>query len=104
MPHMEWLVILINISRFNDRWYGIWKNEGGGTATDMAGMMMGMNIANQMMNQMNQNTPNQPAVSQDDQSHSPQQTAEQKRPNFCPNCGTKTGNANFCSNCGQKLI
>lgn len=80
------------------------KMKGGGTATDMAGMMMGMNIANQMMNQMNQNTPNQPAVSQDGQSHSPQQTADQKRPNFCPNCGTKTGNANFCSNCGQKLI
>ncbi|WP_430750650.1 zinc ribbon domain-containing protein, partial [Heyndrickxia sporothermodurans] len=28
----------------------------------------------------------------------------QKKPNFCPNCGTKTGEANFCPNCGQKLI
>jgi hypothetical protein len=26
------------------------------------------------------------------------------KPNFSPNCGTKTGAANFCPNCGQKLI
>lgn len=26
-----------------------------------------------------------------------------KRPNFCPNCGTKNEGANFCPNCGQKL-
>ncbi|PTY80673.1 hypothetical protein B5V89_00635 [Heyndrickxia sporothermodurans] len=74
------------------------KMSGSGTASDMAGMMMGMNVANQMMNQMNQNQPNQ-APSQ------PQAQADgQKKPNFCPNCGTKTGEANFCPNCGQKLI
>lgn len=26
------------------------------------------------------------------------------KPNFCPNCGTKTGGGNFCSNCGTKLV
>ncbi|MEC0672070.1 hypothetical protein P9D47_06165 [Bacillus haynesii] len=31
------------------------KMTGGGAASDMAGMMMGMNVANQMLNQMNQN-------------------------------------------------
>ncbi|KYC85938.1 hypothetical protein B4102_4092 [Heyndrickxia sporothermodurans] len=80
------------------------KMSGSGTASDMAGMMMGMNVANQMMNQMNptnQTNQNQsnPAPSQ------PQAQADgQKKPNFCPNCGTKTGEANFCPNCGQKLI
>jgi len=76
------------------------KMSGGSTASDMAGMMMGMNVANQMLNKMNQN---QSAGSQNvpDQSH-PQGEVQQK-PNFCPNCGTKTQGANFCSNCGQKL-
>ena len=28
----------------------------------------------------------------------------QAKPNFCPNCGAKTGEANFCPNCGHKLV
>ena len=71
------------------------KMSGGGAASDMAGMMMGMNIANKMMNQMNQ-----PSQNQSD----PPQMGGQKGPNFCPNCGTKAAGANFCSNCGQKLM
>lgn len=71
------------------------KSSGGGVATDMAGMMMGMNIANQMM--QNMNTPSQPG------NNIPANTTSVK-PNFCPNCGTKTGDANFCPNCGFKLI
>lgn len=70
------------------------KGAGGSAASDMAGMMMGMNMANQMMqnmNNINQNTPSSSA------SHN-------VKPNFCPNCGQKTGEANFCPNCGQKLI
>ncbi|QQZ09071.1 SPFH domain-containing protein [Heyndrickxia vini] len=80
------------------------KMSGSGTASDMAGMMMGMNVANQMMNQMNQS--NQTNQNQSNQAPSqPQaQVDGQKKPNFCPNCGTKTGEANFCPNCGQKLI
>ncbi|TWM21935.1 hypothetical protein CHCC14821_0779 [Bacillus paralicheniformis] len=73
------------------------KMTGGGAASDMAGMMMGMNVANQMMNQMNQN--------QQAQTPTPQSTPKAgAKPNFCPNCGTKTGEANFCPNCGQKLV
>ncbi|GIN87543.1 hypothetical protein J6TS2_39290 [Heyndrickxia sporothermodurans] len=80
------------------------KMKGGGAASDMAGMMMGMNFANQMMNQMNQNSQNQAAPAQAAQATPLPMDGDQKRPNFCPNCGTKTGPANFCSNCGQKLI
>lgn len=61
------------------------KVKGGGVASDMAGMMMGMNVANQMMKNVNE-TQNNP------------------KPNFCPNCGEKTTGANFCPNCGQKLV
>ncbi|MCY8611870.1 SPFH domain-containing protein [Bacillus haynesii] len=73
------------------------KMTGGGAASDMAGMMMGMNVANQMMNQLNQN--------QQAQTQTPPSTPQAAaKPNFCPNCGTKTGEANFCPNCGQKLV
>ncbi len=67
--------------------------KGGGAASDMAGMMMGMTYANQMMQNMNQtvNQQNAPAGQSG------------TKPNFCPNCGQKTGAANFCHNCGQKL-
>lgn len=68
--------------------------HGGGVATDMAGMMMGMNIANQMMQNMNQS--GAPVGNAGN-------GAAGAKPNFCPNCGQKTGDANFCSNCGQKL-
>lgn len=81
--------------------------KGGGVASDMAGMMMGMNMANQMMQNMNQNQPGNAhpgAGSQGPAGANPGQgTPGGSKPNFCPNCGTKTGDANFCSNCGQKL-
>lgn len=64
--------------------------RGGGAASDMAGMMMGMNMANQMMKNMNQGSGPNPQGN--------------TKPNFCPNCGTKTEAANFCPNCGQKLV
>ncbi|WNS75408.1 SPFH domain-containing protein [Bacillus sp. DTU_2020_1000418_1_SI_GHA_SEK_038] len=80
------------------------KMSGGGAASDMAGMMMGMNIAGKMLNQMNQQADNQPAPSQNPQPPAQQNAGNQKRPNFCPNCGTKTGEGNFCSNCGHKLV
>lgn len=74
------------------------KVQGGGTAADMAGMMMGMNVANQMMQNMNQaNTQNQANLQN-------QTNGNSTKPNFCPNCGQKTGSANFCPNCGQKLV
>ena len=77
--------------------------KGGGAAADMAGMMMGMNIANEMMKNMNANQ----KPSSDNQSEpnpAPSvSSSEGKKPNFCPNCGTKNEGANFCPNCGQKL-
>lgn len=71
------------------------KMKSGGTVSDMAGMMMGMNIANQMLQNMNQNTSSNGLGTSSNTG---------TKPNFCPNCGQKTGAANFCPNCGQKLI
>ncbi|HLR34580.1 MAG TPA: SPFH domain-containing protein [Tissierellales bacterium] len=72
------------------------KVKGGGAASDMAGMMMGMNVAKEMMEDMNQDK---------GRTQNPNDISESKqRPNFCPNCGHKTGEANFCSNCGHKLV
>lgn len=76
------------------------KVRGGGTASDMAGMMMGMNMAGQMMKNMNEAMQG----SQPGQNQQPQQNNSTTKPNFCPNCGQKTGEANFCPNCGQKLV
>ncbi|MDF2801123.1 MAG: ydjI [Anaerocolumna sp.] len=87
------------------------KLGGGGIASDMAGMVMGINLAGQVMNNMNA-TPNpSPSVSFPGTGHpdsgytsgQTEQTSSQK-PNFCPNCGQKTGNTNFCPNCGNKLV
>lgn len=75
------------------------KVKGGGVASDMAGMMMGMTMANQMMQNIN-NQNNQ--AGNGNQGNTQNQPAETK-PNFCPNCGQKTGVSNFCPNCGQKL-
>ncbi|MCI8550521.1 MAG: hypothetical protein HFI68_08045 [Lachnospiraceae bacterium] len=61
---------------------------GGRMAVDMAGMQMGMMMGQQMVNQM---------TGQGGQASGGQ------KPNFCPDCGTKTNGANFCPNCGRKL-
>lgn len=72
------------------------NNPAASTATSMAGMMVGMQMANQMMNNMNGMQNQGQPVQQ------PMQGGV--KPNFCPNCGQKTGDSNFCPNCGQKLI
>lgn len=78
------------------------KVRGGGTTSDMAGMMMGMNMANQMLKNINQ------ANSQTVQNQQPAagqgQNGTKVKPNFCPNCGSKTSDGNFCPNCGYKLV
>lgn len=79
------------------------KVKGGGTASDMAGMMMGMNMANQMLQNMNPNN-SSPANNINNQPSHPNATSDSAKPNFCPNCGQKTGSSNFCPNCGQKLV
>lgn len=70
------------------------KIKSGGTAGDMAGMMMGMSVAKEMMDQMKQTNPRQ---------NEPHKSSSGNIPNFCPNCGEKTSGGNFCSNCGHKL-
>lgn len=96
--------------------------NGGGVASDMMGMMMGMNVAGQMMKNMNgamqqmgemgmqgaagtpdmQNAPSAGAPGTPDVQGA--SSASDTKPNFCPNCGQKTGEGNFCPNCGQKLM
>lgn len=87
--------------------------KSGGTASDMMGMMMGANMANQMMQNMNNGFANQNPTSPNNNMPANNipinnttangTSASVNKPNFCPNCGQKTGDANFCSNCGQKL-
>ncbi|HWT73387.1 MAG TPA: SPFH domain-containing protein [Mobilitalea sp.] len=79
------------------------KMHGGGVASDMAGMMMGMNMANQMMQNVN-NANHQNTANALNQANNTPNDQSGTKPNFCPNCGTKTGSANFCPNCGQKLV
>ena len=83
---------------------------GGGNSTmgNMAEMMMGMTMANQMMNNMGMGMNQQQAAPQQ---AAPQQAAPQAAapaaggaiPKFCPNCGTPTNGAKFCGNCGTQL-
>lgn len=77
--------------------------QGGGAAADMAGMMMGMNLAGEMMKNLSQN----PAAGQHPNAIAGTGAGAAgnaaARPNFCPNCGAKNEGANFCPNCGQKL-
>ena len=77
------------------------KLQGGSMASDMAVMMMGMQMAGQMMNQMNGQM-NQSNTGMPNGGNAPAGNTGAK-PNFCPNCGTKTNGGNFCPNCGQKL-
>ena len=72
------------------------RGNGGGTASDMAGMAMGMAMGQQMASQMAQNVNSA-------QNFNPGASGG-AAPNFCPKCGTKTNGANFCPNCGQKLV
>lgn len=86
-------------------------------ANQMAGMQMGMMMGQQMVNSMQGNVNNMtnaaaginiPAGQQmnngNQQNSQTGQTANSTVPNFCPNCGNKTGGANFCPNCGAKLV
>lgn len=79
------------------------KGNGGGTASDMAGMAMGMAMGQQMAAQMQsgfgqpENAAVQPGFAQQPAA------GGGSVPNFCPNCGTKTNGGNFCSNCGNSL-
>ncbi|MGG3855146.1 SPFH domain-containing protein [Caldifermentibacillus hisashii] len=75
------------------------KTSGGGAASDVAGMMMGMNIAKEMMKNMGGDEKD--GANSVEQTPSPTDTT--KRVNFCPNCGEKNTGTKFCPNCGYKL-
>ncbi|WP_308786945.1 SPFH domain-containing protein [Planomicrobium stackebrandtii] len=82
------------------------KSSGSNTASDMAGMMMGMNIAKEMMDDQKESS----AGSQENtagagsgDSAAQSDGSEKTVPKFCPNCGQKNEGAKFCPNCGQKL-
>ncbi len=79
------------------------KMSSGGAASDMAGMVMGMNIAGKMMNQMNQPPNNQPSTSENTDT-SLARADGQKRPNFCPNCGTKQEEPISALTVGKSLV
>jgi membrane protease subunit (stomatin/prohibitin family) len=89
------------------------KLQSGGMAADAAGMMMGMNMAKEMMKGMNgdggQQGGNGGGSGQQGSSNASGQQSSGSapsgggKPNFCPNCGAKNEGANFCPNCGQKL-
>ena len=79
------------------------KVKGGGAASDMAGMMMGMNVANEMMKNMNQSAPSKDQNENEEANATSTSSSTGKKPNFCPNCGEKNSGANFCPNCGEKL-
>ncbi|MDU6984612.1 MAG: SPFH domain-containing protein [Terrisporobacter othiniensis] len=69
--------------------------SGGSMASDMAGIQVGMMMGQEMINNMNNKPQN---------NETQEGTSSGKKPNFCPNCGTKNEGANFCPNCGTKLI
>lgn len=75
--------------------------QGGGVASDIAGMMFGMNAVNEMMKNMNSSQ--KPAADAGAAASGSPSSEGGKKPNFCPNCGTKNEGSNFCPNCGQKL-
>jgi len=97
------------------------KIKGGGTASDMTGMMMGMNIANEMMRNMREGSQTnqenvEPSQQQTNQakaqaSQQEQQTNQanaqasqqkQQTNQSAPASGEKGNIPNFCPNCGTK--
>ncbi|ALS74790.1 hypothetical protein AUC31_05940 [Planococcus rifietoensis] len=79
------------------------KSSGSNTASDMAGMMMGMNIAKEMMDDQKESS-SASGQTGGGSTASSGSAGEQQGPNFCPNCGEKVSGAKFCPNCGQKLV
>lgn len=78
------------------------KVKGGGAAADMAGMMMGMQLAKEMM--QNMNLPAPPTGTKAHGNAPPASGKAGAQPNFCPNCGRKNEGTNFCPQCGHKLV
>lgn len=76
----------------------------GDMAGTMAGMSMGMAVGQQMADQMRRQSTDENSSAQKASAGGSAEKSGRKGPNFCPNCGTRTGGMNFCPNCGMKLI
>ncbi|MDE5931367.1 MAG: SPFH domain-containing protein [Lachnospiraceae bacterium] len=76
-------------------------HTGGGIASDMVNLQMGMALGQQMVNRMNQNQnagmPNMAAGAAN-------AGGTAAGPKFCPDCGTPTSGTKFCGNCGRQLF
>ena len=81
------------------------RSTTGTVASNVAGIQMGMMMGQQMVHQMQQNQAQSGSQSYSQPTSQPvsQPQNSGSKPNFCPNCGTKTSGSNFCSNCGMKL-
>ncbi|MDE7341370.1 MAG: SPFH domain-containing protein [Lachnospiraceae bacterium] len=77
-------------------------HTGGGIASDMVNLQMGMALGRQMVDQMNQNqNPGMPNMAADAAANTGGAAAG---PKFCPDCGTPTSGTKFCGNCGRQLL
>ena len=79
------------------------------TMNNMVNAGIGMQLGQQMINQMSQSMNNDSGYNYQ-QDNSKQQLANNMQtqvsnsiPKFCPNCGTKTNGMKFCGECGNKL-
>ncbi len=72
---------------------------GGGIASDMVNLQMGMALGQQMVGQMNQGR--NPGMGNMAGANG---AAAGAGPKFCPDCGTPTGGTKFCGNCGRQLF
>ena len=68
------------------------RGSGSNIASDMVQLQMGMQVGQQLLNNMN-NAAGQMTGA-----------AGGTIPKFCPNCGTPTNGNKFCGNCGSKLV
>ena len=81
-------------------------SRGGGVASDMVQLQMGMAMGQQMVQgMMGQGIMNQGAVPQSQAAPAGGTTPlPAVSPKFCPNCGTPTTGTKFCGNCGSQLF
>ena len=85
-------------------------NRGGGVASDMVQLQMGMAMGQQMVQgmmgqqMMGQNMAGQGTMRQNQgTSTAGAAPLPAAAPKFCPNCGTPTNGMKFCGNCGSQL-
>ena len=85
------------------------ENGRNSTMNNMVNAGIGMQLGQQMINQMSQSMNNNSGYNHQ-QNNNTQQLANNMQtqgsnsiPKFCPNCGTKTNGMKFCGECGNKL-